>query len=329
MESLKQFKPMNSRKQSLSVYFFCCIFIVNTFHAFAQNNIANAKFRQDDNQGANSHIQILSFKQFNTLSNRLVDKTASVLSGAMIELNEENPFAIIELFITDSTIKNNIKYAIKSEGSDDLIFQESNEIFLTWEQDKPIVNLQIQGFTSDKIQLSHQLKITINNQPIKRLMVIRSLFSILWLVVGGAIVAILFFLSKHLSIQQPVNPPQSDSNPSLDSGSSKDFLQTLNNEIIINMSDLNFNVEFLSSKLGIDVRQLRKIVDERTSMSLTQYIQDVRLEHAMTLLTQHQVTSIKNLSHTIGIRDQKYFSRAFKLKFGKYPSEFILNTEVS
>ena len=103
----------------------------------------------------------------------------------------------------------------------------------------------------------------------------------------------------------------------------ENYLRNLDSEIVKHLSDPSFSVDVVSKNLGVSTRQLRRKVKEATEMTLISYIQDVRLHHAMRLLTEKKVDSVKSLCETIGTRDRKYFSKSFKTKFGKSPAEFL------
>lgn len=53
----------------------------------------------------------------------------------------------------------------------------------------------------------------------------------------------------------------------------------------------------------------------------TAYLNNVRLQHARRLLRE-ETLSIKEVAMTIGIRDANYFTRQFRRRFGKTPSEY-------
>jgi AraC-like DNA-binding protein len=56
-------------------------------------------------------------------------------------------------------------------------------------------------------------------------------------------------------------------------------------------------------------------------MSINQYLQETRLNHALQLLEQVDY-SIHYISETCGFPDQNYFSKLFSKKYGVTPSSY-------
>lgn len=80
-------------------------------------------------------------------------------------------------------------------------------------------------------------------------------------------------------------------------------------------------VRELSSKFGYNESYFSRMFRKNTEMSVSQYIQTIRLEHAKKLLreTDENVTAISLLC---GYSDVSYFSSRFKSYTGKSPQQF-------
>ena len=52
-------------------------------------------------------------------------------------------------------------------------------------------------------------------------------------------------------------------------------------------------------------------------------MQQVRFHQARKLLKERKVNSVKAASYSVGFKDEKYFARMFKQRFGKNPSEYL------
>lgn len=67
------------------------------------------------------------------------------------------------------------------------------------------------------------------------------------------------------------------------------------------------------------LRQLKRL----TGLSPLQYIQEVRLDEARRLLENRQYNSVAQVASRVGYDDARTFTRSFKQRFGKLPSELM------
>lgn len=89
-----------------------------------------------------------------------------------------------------------------------------------------------------------------------------------------------------------------------------------------NLSDEDFSVELLSSKIGMHRSNLSRKITSLTGTSPQELIKIRRMKLAAKLL----LASGKNVSevaYQTGFSDPKYFSRVFKSYFGVLPSEYV------
>ncbi len=87
----------------------------------------------------------------------------------------------------------------------------------------------------------------------------------------------------------------------------------------------NINVEHLASRLDVDYSIFRKAFKKYTGLSPIQYHTSLRLKEAKDLLTNTDL-SIKEISNYLGFCSLYYFSKLFKAKVKKSPSEFRKGT---
>ena len=102
-----------------------------------------------------------------------------------------------------------------------------------------------------------------------------------------------------------------------------EWLILLNITILKNLESNNFSVEFLSEKMGLSERQLQRRIKKTTKLTPNKYITEVRLKEAFRLITDKEVETVKELSKKVGYTTTEYFSKLFKNKYGKNPSEFL------
>ncbi len=94
----------------------------------------------------------------------------------------------------------------------------------------------------------------------------------------------------------------------------KYIIENIKNDIL----DLaGLATHFAMSKSTL-TRQLKKV----TGMTPKKYLLEMRLEKARKLLDQNNKLSINQLASNVGFSDSRHFSRSFKNRFGKLPSEY-------
>lgn len=100
--------------------------------------------------------------------------------------------------------------------------------------------------------------------------------------------------------------------------SDQNFLKHLNSTIENNFKDPAFTVEELAEKLLISRVQLYRKVKAILGVSISEYINSLRLNKAKTLL-QDSNLNISEVAYSVGYSSPGYFSTSFKNKFGVSP----------
>lgn len=88
-----------------------------------------------------------------------------------------------------------------------------------------------------------------------------------------------------------------------------------------NISNENFDIPYFCEELGVSKSVLFTKVKAWTDFTPKQFIQHIRLARAAQYLEQGKIT-IGQICNKVGFKDQKYFSRSFKAKFGKTPRAY-------
>jgi CheY-like chemotaxis protein len=99
------------------------------------------------------------------------------------------------------------------------------------------------------------------------------------------------------------------------------FLKELQNIIEKNLSDPDFNVEAFSNKLDITRVTLNKKLQALTGQSPTELIRSYRLKRAAQLLKDN-FGNITDVAFEVGFSSTAYFTKCFKEKFHRLPSEY-------
>lgn len=101
----------------------------------------------------------------------------------------------------------------------------------------------------------------------------------------------------------------------------QEFIIEIKKNIDKNLDNSNFTVEDLADKMNISRVQLYRKIKAILGISISEYIQDFRLEKSKELLENSKL-SISEIAYSTGFSSPNYFSTSFKNKFGKTPKEY-------
>lgn len=91
-----------------------------------------------------------------------------------------------------------------------------------------------------------------------------------------------------------------------------------------NMDNPDFNVEMLSSELGMSRVHLHRRMKDRIGMSPGEFIRNIRLKQACELLKNKDI-DINQIAYGVGFSNTAHFSTTFKKYYGVTPTEFRNN----
>ncbi len=80
-------------------------------------------------------------------------------------------------------------------------------------------------------------------------------------------------------------------------------------------------VKELARSVSINENYLIRIFKQKTKLTPNQYLNNVRLFHASQMLCESSIT-VSEISYSCGFNTPAYFTKLFKKRFGKTPSEF-------
>jgi len=101
----------------------------------------------------------------------------------------------------------------------------------------------------------------------------------------------------------------------------KKFISELNEIISNNIDNHNFSVENLADQLNISRIQLYRKVKSVLNENIGDYITNIRLEKAKTMLQDNKLT-ISEIAYKVGFSSPNYFSTVFKNKYGISPNTY-------
>lgn len=90
-----------------------------------------------------------------------------------------------------------------------------------------------------------------------------------------------------------------------------------------NIANEMLDIPFLASEFSMSESTLLRQLKRLTGLSPIQYLQEVRLDKARHLLESRSYDSISKVADKVGYSDLSSFSRSFRNRFGKSPSDFI------
>lgn len=99
-----------------------------------------------------------------------------------------------------------------------------------------------------------------------------------------------------------------------------DFISKITEIIEENISNTQFGVSELAHETGMSRSNLLRKVKKLTKLSVSQFIRQIRLKHAMELLTQGSLT-VSEISFRVGFNSTSYFIKCFHDHYGYPPGE--------
>ena len=102
----------------------------------------------------------------------------------------------------------------------------------------------------------------------------------------------------------------------------KAFVDKLEAIIVERISDPDFDVNHICSSMNMGRTNLYQKVKKLTDSTLGDFIKNVRLKKAVDIMLSKNV-SIAEVTYMVGMSSPSYFTKTFKKKFKKTPSEFL------
>ncbi|KPK84404.1 MAG: AraC family transcriptional regulator [Bacteroides sp. SM23_62_1] len=99
-----------------------------------------------------------------------------------------------------------------------------------------------------------------------------------------------------------------------------DFLNRINEIITENISNERFGVSELAREVGMSRSNLLRKIRKLSKLSASQYIRQVRLQHAMEMLRQTSL-NVSEVSYKVGFGSVSYFIKCFRDYYGYPPGE--------
>ncbi|WP_271753576.1 AraC family transcriptional regulator [Cohnella sp. JJ-181] len=109
-----------------------------------------------------------------------------------------------------------------------------------------------------------------------------------------------------------------------DSGGRNDILVTTIKDIVRqNHADLNLSLQTIATMMKLSADYMGRMFKKSEMMSVADYINEVRLNHAKEMLENEKYT-ITEIMEKVGFANQSYFFKLFKKKLGSTPGDYRL-----
>lgn len=88
----------------------------------------------------------------------------------------------------------------------------------------------------------------------------------------------------------------------------------------VNLSNRSFGVSELTKEMGISHSTLHRKLKSSTQQSISQFIREIRLKHAMELLKMEK-GSVADIAYRVGFGSTTYFVKCFHDYYGYPPGD--------
>ena len=89
-----------------------------------------------------------------------------------------------------------------------------------------------------------------------------------------------------------------------------------------NLSNPDLSVEMLASNVGLSRVHVHRKLKELTNLSTREFIRNIRLQQAATLLKEKKLT-VSEVAYATGYTNLSHFSTSFKEVYGVSPKEYM------
>ncbi len=103
----------------------------------------------------------------------------------------------------------------------------------------------------------------------------------------------------------------------------KDWLENFEAYVQKNLASGTLTISFLAQEFAMSESTLLRQLKRLTGLAPKQYLQEVRLAQALQMLEARTDNSISRIAAKVGYANIQSFSKSFKQRFGKTPSELI------
>lgn len=130
------------------------------------------------------------------------------------------------------------------------------------------------------------------------------------------------FIQKQKLKEKYFNDQYADAKDLVHSVKDKEFLEELISIIEAHLTNPEMDVEYICSQVGMSKTKLYQKIKKISGQSIGEFIRTIRFKKAAQLMT-NQDMPLTEVMYSVGIQTQSYFTKAFKIEFGKTPTQFL------
>lgn len=101
------------------------------------------------------------------------------------------------------------------------------------------------------------------------------------------------------------------------------LMKKLEEEVLANLDNIDFNVNSLAESGNFSERQLYRYLKSTTGLTPANFVKEIRLQKAMELAKKKAYPTTIELAHAVGFQHSSYFINVFKKRFGISPSAIL------
>ncbi len=94
------------------------------------------------------------------------------------------------------------------------------------------------------------------------------------------------------------------------------------------LSDSSFTIDWLADEAGMSRRNLDRRLHEMTGQTAAEILRRFRMERAVQLLRAN-AGSVSDVAYAVGFNSPAHFSKAFRDRFGRAPSDLRRRTRTA
>ncbi|MEP6362830.1 MAG: response regulator [Balneola sp.] len=118
-----------------------------------------------------------------------------------------------------------------------------------------------------------------------------------------------------VSVSQDINPDLDD-----------ELIQKLTKLVESKISNTQFNMEELSAEVAMSRSSMYREIKKITGLSAGAFVKEIRLQKARQRLENNSVKTLNEIAGAVGFSTPSYFTKLYKKRFGKHPSEYLDQT---
>ncbi|MEM7107096.1 MAG: response regulator [Bacteroidota bacterium] len=127
-------------------------------------------------------------------------------------------------------------------------------------------------------------------------------------------------LTQRDNIRRKFDSSFSLDHPELFTSTDQKFLKKLKSFIEAHLDNSELSVEEIAAEMHLSRVQLYRKIKALCNMSVSKFVRNVRLQHAAELLKSRSA-GISEIAYQVGFSDVSYFTKTFKERYQKTPSE--------